>query len=299
MGRRPYVRFYHMDWAASGDVSNMSMAEVGVYWTLLVRQMVDGYVPADRDKLRRPLNVDTVEEVNALMTPLVTSKFEPLNGDPTRLYNKRLAEVIEETDAASTRGRANVGGRYDYRTAALEDSLPGGAKLDYAAAWKAFPKRKNPSEGYSEGMRLLREVITTDEDYRLFMAAVKNYARSCAKAGHDKQFTKRLDRFMNEWRDHLPKELQAVPEAEAPQPALQVVKDGEPQRARRVLPKGDVPPWTPGYGASEREKQWLAAYWTPDRQERWWNGEDLTAEGVAFSAQWSKDHPAASQEATQ
>lgn len=297
MGRRPYVRFYHMDWAASGDVEDMTMAEIGVYWTLLVRQMVDGYVRADREKLRRLLNVETVEEVNALMTPLVSSKFVPLNGDPTKLYNKRLAEVIEETDAASFRGKANVGGRYDYRTPALEDSL--GGKIDLAAAWKAFPKRRNPSEGYSEGMRLLREIITTEEEYKLFMAAVKNYARTCSKPGHDKQFTKRLDRFMGEWRDHLPKELQ-VEEAPA-EPKLQAVVDGEPQpKRKRVLPKGDDPPWTPGYRATAREKAWLEAYWTPERQERWWDGEDFSGESAAFFAQWAKDNPiTTTQEATQ
>lgn len=113
MGKRPFVRFYHMDWAASGSVYNMTMAEVGTYWTLLVRQMVDGYVPSDREKLCRLLNVRTPEEVDALMTPAVTEKFVPVPGNSARMFNKRLAEVIEETDAASQRSTANIAKRWE------------------------------------------------------------------------------------------------------------------------------------------------------------------------------------------
>lgn len=296
-------KFYHHRWAGDQALKLMTVEQVGAYWMLLVEQMLEGDLPEDPTRLARLLkNMDPAYFVERIWenreSYQLREKFAPVPGRPGRIHQEHLTRVMQ--DDKERRSKLSAAGRMGYQTKALETSLDqpaaDGTRLDYGAVWKEFPRRKNPSDGYSEGMRLLREVITTPEDYRLFMAAVRNYAKACKKPGHDRQFTKRLDRFLQEWRDHLPKGMQDVEETPAPKPALTVVEGGAPKR--RVLPKGDSPPWVPGYRDSEREKALMAAYWTPERQERWWAGEDIPPEEwVAFSTKWQV--PAELKEAVQ
>ncbi len=207
MGKRPFVRFYHLDWKGDGDVEKMSMTEIGTYWTLLVRQMVDRSIESDFNELRRCLNVDTVEQVEALIVPRIRKKWHTskcpyltdknytdcegwncnvAGDDPTRLYNRRLVDVIVETDAARDRGTYNANKGHDMiRTPSLESSLVAKSEVeetptfDFGELLRIMPKRrvKGSIEGWNQGKEMMK-YITTQEEFDDLMAATRQYAKT-------------------------------------------------------------------------------------------------------------------------
>jgi hypothetical protein len=274
MAKREYVRFYHKDWASSGDVQDMTMEEVGVYWTLLVRQMVDGSVTTDRNKLKRLFNVDTVEEVERLLTEKVMSKFVPVEGDPSKLHNKRLSDVIQETDAAIQRGVLNAAKRWDPLPITTESIDPpalteeGG--FDFTPILNEYPRKKRNKGGWNKGIQMMRDYITTEDEYQLLHAAVKNYAKK--KAGEEERFIKNLDNFLQVWREWVPANFtptkKAVPANEAAPPS----EEGEKKLKKRD-PK-EKPPWEPDGFRTQEMNEYVASKWPEERRQRWLAGED-------------------------
>lgn len=266
MGKRPFVRFYHMDWASSGDVQDMSMQEVGVYWTLLVRQMVDGYVTKDRNKLRRVFNVDTVEEVDALLSEKVMIKFVDVPDAPDRMYNRRLEEVIVETDAASNRNTANIRSRYDQVKAppisAGFTMPPTAAPLDlnYEAVIKEYPKLGMDKPGSSSGIQQMYSEVRSEEDLALLIAAARRYANE--NKGQPQRFIKSFSNFMREWREWIPKKmarhLSVVEQSPTPAPQAQPPAPSKP-------PWEDIEP-----GTSQTVREGVEMYWTEERKREWY-----------------------------
>jgi hypothetical protein len=266
MGKRPWVRFYHMDWAASGTVQKLTMEEVGVYWTLLVRQMVDGYVDMDIDGLKRLFNVKSDEEVDRLLSKRVMAKFNFLPEDKTKMLNHRLADVIEETDSASFRNKENVNKRYELKPSPLKSSSSSDSEptptFDFSPILNDYPPNKG---GLTEGLKLMSDTITTEEEYQRLWAAVKAYKRERAQErdpNDRKKFTMGLGRFMTCWNGYVPKNFSFKP-----------VDNTAPVTPPTRAP-GEKPPWQPGTYDTEDVKQELNQYWTEDRKKMWLEGND-------------------------
>ncbi len=281
MGKRPFVRFYHMDWASSGDVQDMSMEEVGVYWTLLVRQMVDGNVNMDRTKLRRVLNVDTVEEVDNLLTPKVMSKFVEVPDQPGRMYNRRLIEVIVETDAASSRNQANVRSRYEIKAPPISAGFQQQAApsqvapdLDYAPVLMAYPKTMQNGPGWDEGVSMMRALITTEEQLQTLLSAVKAYAAWKKKPTNSGQSIKKFDSFMTNWESWIPKNHRSshVEREVSPTPSTTPAGSPAPKKRRCQLDSlapGEQPPWIPDESLPESIRKDIVAHWTEEKKQQW------------------------------
>ncbi len=270
MAKREYLRFYHKDWAASGDVQDMTMEEVGVYWTLLVRQMVDGYVTSDRNKLRRVLNVDTVEEVDRLLVDKVLSKFTPFEGDPSKLCNRKLSEVIDETDTAIQRGSDNASKRWNGPapvTAPPILNADGGRVFNFASILADYPRKKHNKAGWNKGIQMMQNYITSDEDFQRLASAVKNYAKK--KAGEEERFIKNLDNFLREWTDWVPTHFQAPEAKEESAEQLNTVGKAEVKK-----PRTGKPPWEPGYDDPPALTAKITAWWNEERRQRWLAGEE-------------------------
>jgi hypothetical protein len=277
MGKRPWVRFYHMDFASSGYVLDLTMEELGVYWMLLVRQMVDGYVKFDRHKLKRILNVETEEDVDRLLTEKIKSKFVQDRKNPDQWYNERLSEVIDETDSASRNGSANINSRYvklnlhalEKTAAATPASAPEvpaeEQAFDFDAILDEYPKTKNKG-GREKSLELLRDTITTEDLFNSFCAALRAFRK--AKAGEDPQFVMRIDKWIQEWREWVPADARQAPvKPEASSPG---------EKKRRVLGPGEKPPWEPArYDTPDRIEE-KKRIWPLERQELWWNQEDTS-----------------------
>lgn len=274
MGRRPFVRFYHLDWSADTDVDNMSMEEVGTYFTLLVRQMVEGYVTADHARLRKRLNVDSVEDVQRLLTPAVLAKFVPCPEDPTKLYNKRLAEVIQESDAAVTKGLSNAGRRWGTGSVtppSLESSIepePARPAFNFQPILADYPPRKNRA-GESAGLKYMQDFITEPESYERLWAAVRAYRKE--RSGEDKQYTMQLDNFMKKWDSYVPANFR--PSGGQPRPEVTPSAEGEAPSTKKRAER-EKPPWTPRRYDTPVEAKRLQEAWTPERRQAWEEGRE-------------------------
>jgi hypothetical protein len=307
MGKRPFVRFYHQDWASDGDVGRMSMQEVGVYWTLLVRQMVDRYVPMSFSELRRPLNVFTVDEAVALVTPAIRRKFHTASckdkdcegwycntpgEDATRLYNRRLTDVIIETDNASSKGTNNAFKRYEpVRTSSLESSLVARSDVeetpnfDFKELLTTMPKRrvKGTLDGWEQGKAMLKYIVT-QEEFNDLIAATKAYART--RKGEDAAFHISLSNWVTkEYHRFVPAKTEDAPQAStepsstpvATAPVLKMTPKDWCVPDSPVRSTDKAPPWVniPIHKVAERRS---AAALFPDEESkhRWWMTPDNT-----------------------
>ena len=278
MTKRPYTKFFHQDWCSDGEVGRMTMEEIGTYWSLLVRQMIDGYVPVDPEDLMYDLHTRSLDEVNRLLTPRVLKKFEKFSDNQTRQFNQRLMDVITETDQAQQRSSENVSKRWSKPVTAssLESATEDQPVFDFGPITRAMPRRRKNGrvEGWDGGLALLK-YISTQEEYDERLAAVKNYARE--RHGQDPEFHISFNNFMkSEWVRFIPagykpagalapkveKKVEAVAEYKnTHERYLALVKQG-----KRI---GD-PPWVAGNFDDEETKATRAAM-TEEQRAKWLN----------------------------
>lgn len=241
-----YVRFYPEKWAASGTVQNMTMEEVGVYWTLLVIQMVDGFVPSDPALLVRRLNVKDEEEARRLLTPKVLAKFHPDPQDPAKLYNSKLSEVTSLTMTKKEIGEVSAFKRWN------PDPMPDpdAAQLDFNRHLKRMPRRKVKGvfdkAGWERGVAMLKYITTQEEADRLY-AAIDAYARE--RRNEDAAYHMSFGNFMCEWENHVPANYKASDGAQPEESPAAIDKQGAESAPRLDKPKwraGDPAPWIVG-----------------------------------------------------
>lgn len=106
----PWMPFYAADWITSHSVRAMTMAERGLYITLLTEAwLAGGSLPADLERLARIVGTTEKELRQALEGPL-GEVWSTIEG---RLVNDRLAEVYAEQVAKVERRRnaGRAGGR--------------------------------------------------------------------------------------------------------------------------------------------------------------------------------------------
>lgn len=286
-------KFWFKKWSLDEVVNAMTLEQVGAYWQLLVHQMLEGSIPDSVSFLARILNVHDVDHFTSriwdpdpkVSEVKVRSLFVSCPGKPGRLYNVELSKIMDEdfqkrdnharAGQASREARAREQARKSGNLAPDPDSpLTEVSDEEYATAVKEFPKRKEWREGLDEGERLMRDTITTREQYSRFLAAVKSYRRACSKPGHDKKFTMKLDNFMQKWTDFVPDNvLHLVPAepkaAEAPGPSSQEAE----ARRRADLAKVEGLPW------EQLPPDRAAKLWPEERRRAYVLGEPVSAEG--------------------
>ncbi len=278
MGKRPFVRFYHQDWYADGDVNRMSMEEIGTYFSLLVRQMIDGYVPTNPADFHRDLHA-TPEEAERLFTPKIAEKFKKFEDNPAKMYNARLKEVVEETDLARAKGFNNSGKRWERPVSAsgsLEASLEDAPVFDFGPIIRAMPKRRvnNRYEGWEAGVECLK-FITTQEEYDTKLEAVRNYAKT--RKGQDPSMHYRFDNFINsKYKEFLSKETASRQDTDTPpkEKPIEVVEayENTDAKIKALRSKGitiQAPPWDPRNADDDAERNELATRWTEDKRSAW------------------------------
>ncbi len=101
----PWMPFYAADWITSHSVRAMSLAERGLYITLISEAwLAGGSLPADLERLARIVGMTEKELRQALEGPL-GEVWSTIEG---RLVNDRLAEIYAE-QAAKVERRRNAG----------------------------------------------------------------------------------------------------------------------------------------------------------------------------------------------
>ncbi len=251
MAKRPYVKFFHQDWYSDGEVGRMTMEEIGTYWSLLVRQMIDGYVPVDPEDLMHDLHVGTTEEVNRLLTPRVLKKFDKFADNQTRQFNQRLMDIITEVDLLQQKNSQNSEKRWSkpITSPSLESSAEDQPQFDFGPITRAMPRRRKNGriEGWDGGLSLLK-YISTQEEYDERLVAVKNYARE--RHGQDPEFHISFNNFMkSEWVRFVPagyKPAKAQVKTEVKEEVVEYKTAEEQFLALRAKGKRlEDPPWFP------------------------------------------------------
>lgn len=105
--RSPYFKLFPRDFFASSKVARMDIDTQGTYMILLMREWLDGYIPADLEDLaaliRMPL--DVLQQRWKYLGPC----FEPVNEQQNKLVNVRLENersvLMKEKNAQIDGGR--------------------------------------------------------------------------------------------------------------------------------------------------------------------------------------------------
>ena len=110
MALLPWYKWFQGDWLTSETRFGMTLAERGLYRDLLDIHYSEGSIPADERKLRAMVGA---HKGFARAWAQVQKYFEPSPSDPTRLINKRAAQVIENRmdKGESSRRNGALGGR--------------------------------------------------------------------------------------------------------------------------------------------------------------------------------------------
>lgn len=230
-----WQRFYYANWIKDTFVRTATVEQLGVYITLLAAQMESGSLPADLPGLHAlmPRSL-SFEDFCRIWDSGVSAKFEPVTRrwvstgnalqfgyeeqvpPQNRLQNWFCARAMATGAYVKENGRKGSEKRWkdDQLAATSVDPVGEETSLDFTDVLKDYPKR-NDRAGWLEGIRLLRNSISTVEERARFHQAVRAYARKCR--GVDRKFVKRFDKFMVEWASYLPHEaVEQEPEAPAP-----------------------------------------------------------------------------------
>jgi hypothetical protein len=313
VNKRPFVKFFHQDWCSDNDVDNMTMQEVGTYFTLLVRQMVEGHVKSDLSSHLKRLNVASIHEAMMLVTPRVAKKFhtdscnsEACSGwtcgipsdDASKLYNRKLRDVIRDQDDRSWQNRNNITSRYNggMPTKSLESSRGSGSgpkeespalEFDFTELLRTMPKRKvkGSYEGWEQGKAMLK-YVTTQEEFNDLLAATKAYAKT--RKGEDPAYHISLSNWVTkEHHRFVPAQVGASTPVETPAAAPEKAAMVEspishiyptnfmcPPNPVRHLGPGKRPPWM--VDSLDFDAVKLAKQLFPDdaSKRRWWMTSD-------------------------
>jgi uncharacterized protein YdaU (DUF1376 family) len=187
--KAPAYQWYPRDFAADEPVILMSLEEEGAYRRLLDHQWSHGSVPADISQIAIICKNAPVARMRR-MWGAIARCFEPLDGDPERLVNRRLERVRQEAerfrDTRSESGRLGAEKRWGKQggddsganggaiaepmatdssssSSSTSSSNPptgdkqtGEIEADFERAWRAYPRRPNDVRGKARKAYLAR-----------------------------------------------------------------------------------------------------------------------------------------------
>lgn len=233
-------------------------------WINTGPEVEDGYwqdlSPEELEKTHRygeELQNEMMEKVRALNTRIYESRR--LNGQnaSSAKFSKKVQETVDKVNQLSS----------------TEEPLP---DFNWGPVLNDYPKKKKRT-GWEEGIQILVNTITTEEEYYRFWAAVKAYKKEMR--GRQEMYIKALTRFMGEWTNWVPDDFRYKPKQAAPKPEIEVDTQPAAPSGRRVLLPGEKPPWEPHSLTTPAQRLDDEKFWTPERKERWWN--QLPLDGAA------------------
>lgn len=208
-----WVKFYYQSWLVNESISLMTMEERGAYFHLLALQMNNGTVPSfipdnyNYYVVQFAASSTDIEEIsNRYVTARVLNKFTPLPDDETRMFNQDLMEIMSQGQAALQYAVNKNKALDDQRKAVIEATDIEVPDFNFTPIVQKFPKRDG-LKGIDEGLRLMQNSITTQQEYDMLSIAVDNYKKECF--GKHKTFIKSLSNFMKDWTSYVTPEQRA------------------------------------------------------------------------------------------
>lgn len=296
-----WFKWYPAAWLGDDFVQLLNMEGRGFYFSLLNYQMINGHIPSDFQMIANSVGGGmTTESVARLWeqykfntvfvkrdrrwvatdrmgggdwAPLSEEELGKLHAVVEKLHNETLEQVRAESlgwfSQASTNGKKGYETRQTNEVVRVisklsEENDKPAPSFDWTPVLKDYPKKKART-GWEAGIQILVDSITTQEEYLKFWAAVKNYKKDMV--GKEEKYVKSLSKFMTEWTGWVPANYRPVLRPTPPQP-----KEGEVP-GRRVLMHLEKPPWEPEAYTTPVQREQDKKFWTPVRQERWWNNQ--------------------------
>jgi uncharacterized protein YdaU (DUF1376 family) len=96
-GKAPAFMFYASDFAHDQNVELMDVSEVGAYVRLMCSAWTEGSIPSDLKQIARIAKVSPARMIK--LWPAIEICWQPLEGDETRLVQKRMERVRAEQQA--------------------------------------------------------------------------------------------------------------------------------------------------------------------------------------------------------
>lgn len=296
--QREWVRWYAGRWERDRFVKKLSLEARAVYHTLLNTQIIDGTIPADRDELiaiiggkitpetfdriwneegvgqkfekrtRRWASGGTSPEKGEWID-LTPEELATLHSEGDQLQNPKMEQVrslcVFVYDSAASRGRAGAETRFSKTiteaVSKLTDDDFAVPNFDWAQVIKDYPAYRKKSE-WEDALRTLVGSVLDEETYQRFWAAVRNYKKQVE--GTNAKYVTRPKNFVEKWAQFVPANFSMKPKEE---PRAEVAST----TGRRVLLPGEKPPWEPTAQTTPSQRASDEKFWTPERQERWWN----------------------------
>lgn len=142
--KMPAYQWYPKDHRTDEKVELMDLEQEGALRRLLDHQWLQGSIPADADDLAGLLRVD--EERFARIWKRVGPCFEPVEGDPSRLVNRRLERERQQrakySEARAEAGRKGALGKWQKDGSAIDLPLTKERQSHSSANGKAIAQPK-------------------------------------------------------------------------------------------------------------------------------------------------------------
>ncbi len=309
-----WYRWYPLRWTMDEFVRKLDLEGQGLYHHLLTMQMITGSIPEDKATLAKLVGVSVDVLMSVWERNEFFKKFEKmtktwvstgdnpeigywrdlteeelleLHKDGVRMFNKKNEQVRSLTDSHYSRKTANARANAQTRnintinrtverisTKLAEEEKAVLPDFDWVVVLKDYPYKRGRTR-WEEGIELLVNTITTEEEYHKFWAAVRAYKKSMV--GQPDKFVKALPRFLGEWKSFIPNNFRYKPKpvessSETAPEAPSETTTSETTPARRVLGFNERPPWVSTLQTTPTQAKSNAEFWTPERQERWWLG---------------------------
>ena len=142
----PHMPLWVYDVETDETCALMSPEAFGIYVKLLMRQWIEGSIPADEAALLRLLRLPSERYSGCLANAL--AKFSPCNGNPDRLANARLTEERDKAVAKVEKNR--LAGRKG-GLASANAQADGGADAQATAPIRAYDSDSNTSSSGKGG----------------------------------------------------------------------------------------------------------------------------------------------------
>ncbi len=261
-------------WLEDQFVRGLDREEYWCYTQLVLRCCIES-LPSSEEELSSLIRKDP-KEFKWIWTKL-KDRFIPSPVNPKRLIHFKAGVVAK---ARKKKEPASYGsGMYstNLNNAGFIPAFASDPPPDVMPLWAKFPKRANPGVYEKDSIRLLKDIVKTEADYKKVDAAIDGYIKELKRQklkGDDLlTFTKRMNAWlMEDWAGWIDAKAVSKVDAVAKSPDFQSLDEVAnfllDQNMLATIGRGSDLHWTPGYQATKYEID-RANAWTTDQKVDW------------------------------
>lgn len=282
---RPYCWFVK-DWRCSLRVARLSLAEQGMYRTLIDECWLRGNIPDDFNTISTLFDSDRDDLLSAWknVRPLFEKDGDRLVSprlEAERARQRKIRERKLETTTLNPLGPQKVFSQKSFpqkttttTTTTVVTAITIPATREQAEqVFEAYPKRPDPVDGKRQGVAWITENVD-QADLEDLLGAAETYcdakegeARSKGRTWREHSvYVMRFPRWLAEghWREYVPEKV-----VRAPEPVFATTDERIHHLRYQRGVTIERPPWERDPGEPEFEKQRIWGMWPEERRRAW------------------------------